>query len=66
MFFSPERFVEIQQNTIRTFPMKGTIDANLVDAEQRIMTDEKERAEHNTIVDLLRNDISQVGTNTRV
>ena len=66
VFFSPERFVEIQQNTIRTFPMKGTIDANLVDAEQRIMTDEKERAEHNTIVDLLRNDISQVGTNTRV
>lgn len=66
VFFSPERFVEIEQNTLKTYPMKGTIDANLPNAEQRILKDEKETAEHNTIVDLLRNDISQVGTNTRV
>ena len=34
--FSPERFIEIQENTIATYPMKGTIDANLPNAEESI------------------------------
>jgi len=65
-FFSPESFIEIKNNTLSTFPMKGTIDANLPNAEATILADEKETAEHNTIIDLLRNDISMIGTNTRV
>jgi para-aminobenzoate synthetase component 1 len=46
--------------------MKGTIDATLPDAERKILQDEKEMAEHATIVDLLRNDLSMVATDVRV
>lgn len=64
--FSPERFVRIEGNRISTNPMKGTIDATLPDAEQTILNDFKETAEHHTIVDLLRNDLSLVAHNVRV
>jgi para-aminobenzoate synthetase component 1 len=64
--FSPERFVKIDGNTINTYPMKGTIDANLPDAERIILQDVKERAEHFTIVDLLRNDLNQVAKRVQV
>lgn len=56
--FSPEIFVRIQNGEIYTYPMKGTIDASLPDAEQSLREDVKEAAEHATIVDLLRNDLS--------
>ncbi|MBO9614248.1 MAG: aminodeoxychorismate synthase component I [Dyadobacter sp.] len=58
--FSPEIFVRIQGNRIASFPMKGTIDASIPNAEQVILADYKEAAEHATIVDLIRNDISMV------
>ena len=58
--FSPETFVRIEHDTIRSHPMKGTIAASEPDARHRILTDPKEAAEHATIVDLIRNDISQV------
>jgi len=64
--FSPEKFIEIQNSTISTFPMKGTIDAKIPDATQKILSDAKEMAEHVMIVDLLRNDISQVAKDVRV
>jgi para-aminobenzoate synthetase component I len=64
--FTPERFVSIKNNTITTNPMKGTIDANLPNAAATILADEKETAEHYTIVDLLRNDLSIVSTNVQV
>lgn len=56
--FSPERFVRIADGRISTNPMKGTISATVPDAEQVILADPKETAEHYTIVDLLRNDLS--------
>lgn len=56
--FSPERFVCIDDGRISTNPMKGTIRADVPDAERVILADFKETAEHNTIVDLLRNDLS--------
>ena len=40
--FSPERFIEIKDNIISTYPMKGTIDANIKDAKKRILNNEKE------------------------
>jgi para-aminobenzoate synthetase component 1 len=64
--FSPEAFVKIEENTISSYPMKGTIDAGIHDAESVLMNDRKELAEHNTIVDLIRNDLSMVSKNVRV
>ncbi|MFH1119996.1 MAG: aminodeoxychorismate synthase component I [Bacteroidota bacterium] len=64
--FSPECFIRITGNTIRSFPMKGTIDAGLPDASGVLLSDRKEKAEHNTIVDLIRNDLSMVADNVRV
>jgi para-aminobenzoate synthetase component 1 len=64
--FSPERFVRISDRTVSTNPMKGTIDASIPDAERIILNDYKETAEHNTIVDLLRNDLGIVADNVRV
>jgi para-aminobenzoate synthetase component 1 len=64
--FSPETFVQMNDQKIFTFPMKGTIDASLPGAEARILADPKETAEHYTIVDLLRNDLSMVATRVQV
>lgn len=65
-FFSPEPFVTIENGVIASYPMKGTIDASLPNAAQQILADKKERAEHNTIVDLIRNDLSSVAKKVRV
>ena len=65
--FSPERFVRIRETgEISSFPMKGTIDASLPDAERRILNDSKEAAEHVTVVDLIRNDIGRVADRVEV
>jgi para-aminobenzoate synthetase component 1 len=64
--FSPEIFVRIEDSFISSFPMKGTIDAALPQAEEQILLDEKEKAEHATIVDLIRNDLSIVAANVVV
>lgn len=64
--FSPEIFVRIDDGIISSFPMKGTIDANIENAEHILLRDEKEVAEHHTIVDLIRNDISMVATDVWV
>ena len=64
--FSPETFIQIQGDTIATFPMKGTIDASIKNAKEKILADEKEMAEHVMIVDLLRNDLSIVAKEVQV
>jgi len=64
--FSPERFVDIKGNTIATYPMKGTIDADLPDAKEKILNNEKEMAEHVMIVDLMRNDLGIIGHDVKV
>ena len=63
---SPETFVRIHQGVISSFPMKGTIDAGVPNAEELILNDPKERAEHATIVDLIRNDLSLVAEQVEV
>lgn len=56
--FSPERFVRIDADgSIFANPMKGTADADEPDAARKLLDDEKETFEHNTVVDLLRNDL---------
>jgi para-aminobenzoate synthetase component 1 len=64
--FSPETFIQIESGMISTFPMKGTIDASLPNAKELLLNDSKELAEHATIVDLLRNDLSRVASKVRV
>ena len=64
--FSPETFVRIHGGKIYSYPMKGTLDASIPDAEEVLMSDEKETAEHATIVDLIRNDLSRVAEQVRV
>lgn len=64
--FSPEIFVRIENGVIRSFPMKGTIDASVPEAEEKLLGSIKETAEHSTIVDLIRNDLSRVATKVEV
>lgn len=65
--FSPETFITISNGgRIESHPMKGTIDANQEDAASRLREDPKEKAEHYTIVDLIRNDLSLVAERVRV
>ncbi|MBS1549805.1 MAG: aminodeoxychorismate synthase component I [Bacteroidetes bacterium] len=66
VFFSPETFIEIKGNKIMTHPMKGTIDANVEHAAEKLKNDTKEKAEHYTVVDLLRNDLSRVADEVKV
>lgn len=57
---SPERFIQVQNGTAITQPIKGTLPA---DQEKSILeTSEKDRAENIMIVDLLRNDLSKTCT----
>ena len=66
VMFSPEIFVRIKDGMIYSYPMKGTIDASVPDAARVIMEDRKESAEHATITDLIRNDLSQIATEVTV
>ncbi|WP_106918094.1 aminodeoxychorismate synthase component I [Chryseobacterium aurantiacum] len=66
VFFSPETFVKIIDNKILTYPMKGTIDASVENAAEILKNDKKEKAEHYTVVDLLRNDLSMVADDVNV
>lgn len=64
--YSPECFIKIKGEKIFTYPMKGTIPADFPDAEKQLLGNKKELWEHSTIVDLLRNDISQYARNVKV
>jgi para-aminobenzoate synthetase component I len=64
--FSPEQFIEIKDAHIHTFPMKGTINASVKNAKEKILADKKELAEHIMVVDLLRNDLSMVAKDVKV
>ena len=64
--FSPETFVTISPTGyLETRPMKGTTQDSPA-ARAALLTNPKEIAEHATIVDLMRNDLNQVTTQTRV
>lgn len=64
--FSPEKFIKIEDGYIDTYPMKGTIDASIPQAKEKILADTKEMAEHIMVVDLLRNDLSIVAKKVNV
>ncbi len=65
--FSPEPFIRIDENgIISTYPMKGTADATLPGSRKMLEENQKELAEHYTIVDLLRNDLALVADSVQV
>ncbi len=67
---SPETLVKLEDNKLYTFPLAGTrprgkTEEEDLKLEEELLSDEKELAEHNMLVDLGRNDIgriSQVGS----
>ena len=64
--FSPETFVRIEKGKLMSFPMKGTINASASNAQEKLLNDPKELAEHVTIVDLIRNDMSILAERVQV
>lgn len=64
--FSPETFIQIKNNQLFAYPMKGTINALLKNAKYQLLNNKKENAEHATIVDLIRNDLSKIAKNVAV
>lgn len=69
--FSPELFFKLEGRTLTARPMKGTAARGGDAAEDaaraaELQADPKNRAENLMIVDLLRNDLSRVGTDVRV
>lgn len=63
--FSPELFFELENNVIKTKPMKGTVQRGKNEKEDKknvefLKNDIKNRAENVMIVDLLRNDLGKI------
>jgi anthranilate synthase component 1 len=62
---SPETLVKLENGVLHTFPLAGTKPRGKTDEQDReleriLLSDEKERAEHNMLVDLGRNDIGKI------
>lgn len=62
---SPETLVKLDKKKLFTFPLAGTSPRGLTKEEDErnkktLLSDEKERAEHNMLVDLGRNDIGRI------
>ena len=66
LVFSPETFIQINENIISTFPMKGTKTCLGDNDTEELLNNQKELDEHSTIVDLLRNDLSIVAKDIKV
>ncbi|MCR5106523.1 MAG: anthranilate synthase component I family protein [Lachnospiraceae bacterium] len=62
---SPETLVQVRDDEIKTFPLAGTRKRGKTPEEdmaleKELLADEKERAEHNMLVDLGRNDLGRI------
>lgn len=64
--FSPERFVKIEEGKISSNPMKGTIDESISNAEQIILNDSKEIAEHTMTAQLIVEELNSVAKNVTI
>lgn len=63
--FLGQRLVKLENGTLHTFPMAGTRPRGRDETEDKalekeLLTDEKELAEHNMLVDLGRNDLGKI------
>lgn len=64
--YSPESFIKIKDGKIFTYPMKGTVVFDGENSQEALVQNQKELSEHNTIVDLLRNNLSQIASKVKV
>lgn len=64
--FSPERFVKIEGGKISATPMKGTIDASMANAEQKILNDPKEINELSAVTQVVVKELGSVANNVYV
>lgn len=65
--FSPETFIRIDSNgEISSYPMKGTIDALLPNAADRILNHPKEEEEHRATVNLIIEELKQVADHVKI
>ena len=64
--YSPECFIRVNNDIITTYPMKGTAKVQSGEKKSNLHKDSKEIAEHNTVVDLLRNDLNIISNNVSV
>ena len=66
VLFTPECYLKIKNDTIFSYPMKGTINSAIPNAKELLLSNKKEQYEHNTIVDLIRNDLSIIAKKVKV
>ena len=62
---SPETLVKLENKELSTFPLAGTRKRGMTEEEDKklikdLLSDEKEKAEHNMLVDLGRNDLGKI------
>lgn len=62
---SPETLVKLEDDVLHTFPLAGTRprgknEKEDIELEKSLLNDEKEKAEHNMLVDLGRNDLGKI------
>lgn len=62
---SPETLVKLEDKELSTFPLAGTRKRGMTEEEDKklikdLLSDEKEKAEHNMLVDLGRNDLGKI------
>ena len=62
---SPETLVTLESGVLHTYPLagtrqRGTSEEEDLRLEQELLSDEKEKAEHNMLVDLGRNDLGKI------
>lgn len=66
VIFSPECYLKFKDGHVYSYPMKGTINNTIPNAMETLLANKKELHEHNTIVDLIRNDLSMIAKEVSV
>lgn len=64
--FSPETFIQIKNDNVYCFPMKGTIKASEKNAAETVLKDPKELEEHTQAVHLVEDELKKVADSVAV
>lgn len=64
--FSPETFIQIQNNVLISKPMKGTIDASIKNAQSLLLNSKKEQDEHHKVIEMVKEELGTVSADVWV